>query len=180
MLSLSKCVLEYATVQPEAAPLCSGVLLHLGSQAVADQALSRLAPSACDPSIHASACDRPSSSRSASRSQSCGTRPSFPTTPPPPTSSASPHEVPCCSSISRQIPTTDCALVHKKCACTICRVGNSWRCTARLETTFAPWHGPARERLRTLLRRSPTSFSTTTRPNCRRRGRSCQLGWWNW
>ena len=43
MLSLSKRILEHAAALPEAAPLCPGALLHLGSRAAVDQALSRLA-----------------------------------------------------------------------------------------------------------------------------------------
>ena len=43
MPSLSKRIMEHAAALPEAAPLCSGTLLHLGSRAAVDQALSRLA-----------------------------------------------------------------------------------------------------------------------------------------
>ena len=43
MLSLSKRIMEHAAALPEAAPLCPGALLHLGSRAAVDQALSRLA-----------------------------------------------------------------------------------------------------------------------------------------
>ena len=43
MPSLSKSILEHAAVLPEATPLCPGALLHLGSRAAVDQALSRLA-----------------------------------------------------------------------------------------------------------------------------------------
>ena len=43
MPSLSKRIMEHAAALPEAAPLCPGALLHLGSRAAVDQALSRLA-----------------------------------------------------------------------------------------------------------------------------------------
>ena len=43
MTSLSKRIMEHAAALPEAAPLCPGALLHLGSRAAVDQALSRLA-----------------------------------------------------------------------------------------------------------------------------------------
>ena len=43
MPSLSRCITEHAEALPEATPLCSGTLLHLGSRAAVDQALSRLA-----------------------------------------------------------------------------------------------------------------------------------------
>ena len=42
MPSLSSRILEHASALPEAAPLCPGALLHLGSRAAVDQALSRL------------------------------------------------------------------------------------------------------------------------------------------
>lgn len=43
MPSLSSRILEHASALPEAAPICPGALLHLGSRAAVDQALSRLA-----------------------------------------------------------------------------------------------------------------------------------------
>ena len=43
MPSLSKRIMECAVALPEAVPLCPGALLHLGSRAAVDQALSRLA-----------------------------------------------------------------------------------------------------------------------------------------
>ena len=43
MPSLSNRILEHASALPEAAPICPGALLHLGSRAAVDQALSRLA-----------------------------------------------------------------------------------------------------------------------------------------
>jgi len=43
MPSLSKRIMEHAAALPEAAPLCPGALLHLGSRTAVDQALSRLA-----------------------------------------------------------------------------------------------------------------------------------------
>ena len=43
MPSLSKRIMERAAALPEATPLCPGALLHLGSRAAVDQALSRLA-----------------------------------------------------------------------------------------------------------------------------------------
>ena len=43
MPSLSKRITEHAAALPEATPLCPGTLLHLGSRAAVDQALSRLA-----------------------------------------------------------------------------------------------------------------------------------------
>ena len=43
MPSLSKRIMEHAAARPEATPLCPGALLHLGSRAAVDQALSRLA-----------------------------------------------------------------------------------------------------------------------------------------
>ena len=45
MSSLSSRILEHASALPEATPLCPGALLHLGSRAAVDQALSRLARS---------------------------------------------------------------------------------------------------------------------------------------
>ena len=42
MPSLSSRILEHASALPEAMPICLGVLLHLGSRAAVDQALSRL------------------------------------------------------------------------------------------------------------------------------------------
>ena len=42
MPSLSSRILEHASCLPEAAPICPGALLHLGSRAAVDQALSRL------------------------------------------------------------------------------------------------------------------------------------------
>ena len=42
MPSLSSRILEHASVLPEAVPICPGALLHLGSRAAVDQALSRL------------------------------------------------------------------------------------------------------------------------------------------
>ena len=42
MPSLSSRILEHASALPEAMPICPGVLLHLGSRAAVDQALSRL------------------------------------------------------------------------------------------------------------------------------------------
>lgn len=42
MPSLSSRILEHASRLPEAAPICPGALLHLGSRAAVDQALSRL------------------------------------------------------------------------------------------------------------------------------------------
>lgn len=42
MPSLSSRILEHASALPEAAPICPGALLHLGSRAAVDQALSRL------------------------------------------------------------------------------------------------------------------------------------------
>ena len=42
MPSLSSRILEHASTLPEAAPICPGALLHLGSRAAVDQALSRL------------------------------------------------------------------------------------------------------------------------------------------
>lgn len=43
MASLPKRIMEHAEALPEAAPICPGALLHLGSRAAVDQALSRLA-----------------------------------------------------------------------------------------------------------------------------------------
>ena len=43
MPSLSERIMERAAALPEATPLCPGALLHLGSRAAVDQALSRLA-----------------------------------------------------------------------------------------------------------------------------------------
>ncbi len=43
MPSLSQRIMEHATTLPEGAPLCPSALLHLGSRAAVDQALSRLA-----------------------------------------------------------------------------------------------------------------------------------------
>lgn len=43
MRNLSVRVLEFATQRPEGAPLCAKELLHLGTRAAVDQALSRLA-----------------------------------------------------------------------------------------------------------------------------------------
>ena len=43
MPSLPNRILEHAAALPEAAALCPGALLHLGSRAAVDQALSRLA-----------------------------------------------------------------------------------------------------------------------------------------
>ena len=45
MSSVSNRILEHALALPEAAPLCPGALLHLGSRAAVNQALSRLARS---------------------------------------------------------------------------------------------------------------------------------------
>ena len=45
MRGLSRHIMEYAEALPEAAPLCPAALLHLGSRAVVDRALSRLARS---------------------------------------------------------------------------------------------------------------------------------------
>ena len=45
MRSLPTRILDYAEALPEATPLCPGALLHLGSRAAIDQALSRLARS---------------------------------------------------------------------------------------------------------------------------------------
>ena len=45
MPSLSNRILEHASALSEATPLCPGALLHLGSRAAVDQALSRLARS---------------------------------------------------------------------------------------------------------------------------------------
>ena len=45
MPSLSNRILEHASTLSEATPLCPGALLHLGSRAAVDQALSRLARS---------------------------------------------------------------------------------------------------------------------------------------
>ena len=45
MPSLSKRIMEYATSLPEGTPICAGMVLHLGSRAAVDQALSRLARS---------------------------------------------------------------------------------------------------------------------------------------
>ena len=45
MQSLSNRILQHAAALPEAAPLCPGALLHLGSRTAVDQALSRLARS---------------------------------------------------------------------------------------------------------------------------------------
>ncbi len=45
MSSLPNRILEHASALPEAAPLCPGALLHLGSRAAVNQALSRLARS---------------------------------------------------------------------------------------------------------------------------------------
>ena len=42
MPSLSSRILEYVSALPEAMPICPGALLHLGSRAAVDQALSRL------------------------------------------------------------------------------------------------------------------------------------------
>jgi hypothetical protein len=42
MPSLSSRILEHASALPEAMPICPGALLHLGSRAAVDQALSRL------------------------------------------------------------------------------------------------------------------------------------------
>ncbi|MDE0286298.1 MAG: DUF6088 family protein, partial [Gammaproteobacteria bacterium] len=43
MRSLPSRIMEYAEALPEATPLCPGSLLHIGSRAAVDQALSRLA-----------------------------------------------------------------------------------------------------------------------------------------
>ena len=45
MPSLSKQIVEHASSLPEGTPVCAGALLHLGSRAAVDQALSRLARS---------------------------------------------------------------------------------------------------------------------------------------
>lgn len=45
MRDLPKRIMEHAAALPEAAPLCPGALLHLGSRSAVDQALSRLARS---------------------------------------------------------------------------------------------------------------------------------------
>lgn len=45
LLSLSKQITGHASSLPEGAPICAGTLLHLGSRAAVDQALSRLARS---------------------------------------------------------------------------------------------------------------------------------------
>lgn len=45
MPSLPKRIMEHAKSLPEATPLCPGTLLHMGSRAAVDQALSRLAKS---------------------------------------------------------------------------------------------------------------------------------------
>lgn len=45
MRGLTKRIMEHAEAHPEATPLCPGALLHLGSRAAVDQALSRLARS---------------------------------------------------------------------------------------------------------------------------------------
>ncbi len=45
MPSLSNRILKHASALPEATPLCPNALLHLGSRAAVDQALSRLARS---------------------------------------------------------------------------------------------------------------------------------------
>ena len=45
MPSLSKRIMEHASSLPEGTPSCAGALLHLGSRAAVDQALSRLARS---------------------------------------------------------------------------------------------------------------------------------------
>ena len=45
MHGVPKRIMEYAEALPEATPLCSGALLHLGKRAAVDQALSRLARS---------------------------------------------------------------------------------------------------------------------------------------
>ena len=45
MQSLLNRILQHAAALPEAAPLCPGTLLHLGSRTAVDQALSRLARS---------------------------------------------------------------------------------------------------------------------------------------
>ena len=45
MPSLSKRIMEHASSLPESTPICAGALLHLGSRAAVDQALSRLARS---------------------------------------------------------------------------------------------------------------------------------------
>lgn len=45
MHSLPRRILEYAEALPEATPLCPAALLHLGSRAAVDQALSRFARS---------------------------------------------------------------------------------------------------------------------------------------
>ena len=42
MPSLSSRILEHASALPEAMPICPGALLHLGSRAAVDQALSRV------------------------------------------------------------------------------------------------------------------------------------------
>ena len=42
MPSLSSRILEHAAFLPEATPICPAALLHLGSRAAIDQALSRL------------------------------------------------------------------------------------------------------------------------------------------
>ncbi len=43
MRGLPKQIMEHASAQPEAAPICPGTLLHLGRRAAVDQALARLA-----------------------------------------------------------------------------------------------------------------------------------------
>ena len=43
MLSIPKRIMEIAAALPEATPICPNALLHLGSRAAVDQALSRLA-----------------------------------------------------------------------------------------------------------------------------------------
>ena len=45
MRDLPKRIMEHAAALPEAAPVCPGALLHLGSRSAVDQALSRLARS---------------------------------------------------------------------------------------------------------------------------------------
>ena len=179
MPSSANHVLDHAGALPEATLLCPGALLHLGSRAAVDQALSWLARAgrllhicrgvymqpvetrfgSCAPSVE-KAIDSLSAlwgetivSFGASAANVLGLA----------------TQNPVLFVYLTPVPTADCASMHRKCICVMRRAGNSWRRTAEPATSFAPWHGSARERSRTLSRRSPTSSPTTTWPSWRRR-----------
>ena len=179
--------MERAAALPEATPLGPGALLHLGSRAAVDQALSRLARAGRFLRVYM----RPIETRYGPRSPivekavmvlaelwgetivPCGVSVGnvFGLTTQNPSAVRLSH-------VGSQ-PTVNCSLAHRKYACAMLRAGNSWHRTARPATPFAPWRGSARERSRTLSRRSPPGSPTTTWPNWQRRARSCRRGWRN-